>query len=125
MKKLKILSEGNTLYQNHRDEPYFTYMKEGKKTIEGRLSKGLYAEVTSGDYIEVQNLTESDSVVVKVVAVRNYDSFMDMLTHEDIYSVLPNISDVTGGVAVYEQFYTKEQQEAYGVVALKVKRIDG
>ena len=110
-------------YKNHRTEPYFSYVKNGTKRVEGRLKKGLYAELKEGDQILVQNNDESDSVLVSVTAVRTYRDFHEMLTKETLTQVLPNATSIEHGIKLYEQFYSVTDQEKYGVLAIEVERV--
>ena len=111
-------------YHNHRMEPYFTFVKNGQKTIEGRLKKGWYRDVMPGDHAIVYNKDESDSVEVTVKAVRTYNSVREMLEQEPLNKLLPDIKTVEQGISVYKKFYTDEQQKKFGVVAIEVERIN-
>ena len=125
MEFLRETKENKGVYKNHRDEPYFTYVREGKKTIEGRLVKGLYAEVQAGDYIEIHNRNnDSDYFFVEVVGVEKYPSFLSLLMQVDYKKVLPNVGSLEEGVNIYRQFYPKEKERDCGVVALEVKVVD-
>ncbi len=119
---MKIIKEENgyRLFKNHRREPYFTFVKNGIKTIEGRLKKEAYSEIKSGDSVIVMNEQETDSFVVTVRSVKYYGSFKEMLEHENIERVLPDAKSIEEGVMIYRQFYSKEQESQYGVVALEV-----
>jgi ASC-1-like (ASCH) protein len=123
MHKEGLLPTGTNLYANHRSEPYFTFVQNGQKSIEGRLRAGMYAEVKPGDFIRVQSVDESAGVVVEITAIREYASFADMLKAEALERVLPNVHTVDDGVAIYRSFYTEAQERACGVVALAFKRI--
>lgn len=67
-------------YHNHRAEPYFTFLKTGQKTIEGRVREGWYCNVKPGDEIEVYNNGETESILTKVKRVTQYQSVREMLT---------------------------------------------
>lgn len=121
---MEIASQSNfTTFYNHRAEPYFTFLKNGQKTIEGRIKKEKYAEIKAGDHIIVQNNAETDSVEVVVKATRIYSTFKEMLEKEEYKKVLPDVQSIDEGVAVYERFYTQEQQCEFGIVAIEVEVI--
>jgi len=122
---MKKLSESNGLstFANHRAEPYFTFVKNGQKTIEGRLRKGEYANLKVGDHIIVQNDNETDSVEVEVKDIRSYPTFEAMLNNEDLKRVLPDVETIDQAVQVYRQFYTPQQEAEFGVMAIEVNRI--
>lgn len=119
----KISQSDFTTYHNHRAEPYFTFLKNGQKTIEGRIKKGWYRFVKSGDHIIVYNEEENDLVEVLVKGVRTYSSIQEMLEQEPIKKLLPDIKTIDEGIEVYKRFYTEEQQREFGVVAIEVEII--
>lgn len=121
---MKMLKQENyTIYRIRLIEPYFTFVKNGKKTIEGRLKKGKYRFIKPGDHIIVYNSEETDSVEVLVKEVRTYTSIREMLNKETVKKVLPNIKTVEQGLGLYKQFYTDKQEKEFGVVAIEVDRI--
>src|SRR4030042_3869262 len=104
--KMKKVAQSNfATYHNHRAEPYFTFVKNGQKTIEGRVKKGWYRLVKPGDHIVVYNEEETDLVEVLVKGVRAYDSIKEMLEQEPIKKLLPDTETVEQGVGVYKRFY--------------------
>lgn len=111
------------LYHNHRQEPYFSYLKSGQKTIEGRLLKGKYAKIKIGDKILVKNPAETDCVLVKIVAKNSYPSFLDLLKNENLNKLLPNTKTIQEAIQIYQQFYTQEDEKKYGAVAIHVHMI--
>ncbi|MEI6237590.1 MAG: ASCH domain-containing protein [Candidatus Saccharibacteria bacterium] len=110
-------------YHNHRSEPYFTFLKNGQKTIEGRLRKDKYAQIQAGDYIEVFDTNESESVKVIVKRVAIYPSIKAMLETEDYKQLLPNAESITNGIEIYRKFYTPEQELEFGMTAIEVEII--
>ena len=123
MKKLENLKEGKTLYKSHRAEPYFTFIKEGVKNVEGRINKGLYLELKVGDEIQIFENIESQNIRAEVIALRNYSSMSEMLEKEDLKEVLPDANSVEEGVRIYRKFYTEEQEKEFGVLAIEIKLI--
>lgn len=109
------------IYKNHRAEPYFTFVREGKKTVEGRLVKGKYAEIKTGDSINIHTNDEADNFWVNVVGVRKYQTFRELLEQEGAKKVLPNAKDVEDGVSIYREFYSEADEQKYGVVAIEVE----
>ncbi len=103
--------------KKHLSEPWFSLVRDGKKTIEGRLNKG---EFVKGMVIEFWNGDESFHCIVEKVV--EYPSFRVMAFMEGIEKVLPGVSSVEEGVAIYRKFYS-EEDEKKGVVAISLKRI--
>jgi ASC-1-like (ASCH) protein len=122
---MQLISEKNEykIYKNHRDEPYFSFLKNGQKTIEGRIRKKLYRDIAVNDHIVVFNKKETDSVEVLVKRIAEYSSFKEMLEKEPFKKILPDVDSVKQGIEVYKQFYDSEQEKQFGVVVLEVERI--
>lgn len=112
-------------YRNHRKEPYFTFVKNGQKTIEGRLRKGKYAKIQSGDIIEVNNEDETEKIDVLVKRVAYYRSIKEMLTSEPLKRILPNVNTIDQGINAYREFYSPEQEKEFGMVAIEVEKTVG
>ena len=113
-----------TTYKNHRAEPYFTYVKGGQKTIEGRIYKGEYRQLAVDDHIVVHNSEETEGVEGVVRRIARYTSFRDMLTHEPLKKILPDATYIEQGIEIYRQFYTAAQEQEFGVVAFEFRRLD-
>jgi len=110
------------IYENHRDEPYFSFLKNGEKTIEGRIRKNWYCVLKPGDHIIVHNKeNELDSFETVVKDVRNYSSVREMLEKEQFKKLLPNVETIEQGINVYRKFYTEDQEKEFGVVAIEVE----
>ena len=101
-------------------EPWFSYIKEGKKTIEGRINKGLFRQLQPGKNVIFTN--GYNQVKVKIIGKNEYSSFEEMLKKESLGSVLPNIKSIQEGVNIYRQYFTEDVEKQYGVVALKLSR---
>ena len=101
-------------------DPWFTLIQSGLKTVEGRLNKGRFAHFKKNDIVRWFVKGTKKSCVTKVVQVVQYPSFAAMLQTEKLELVLPGIPDVESGVKVYRKFYTKEKENEFGVQAIRV-----
>jgi ASC-1-like (ASCH) protein len=99
-------------------EPYRSLVLKGKKTVEGRLNRGKFTSIKVGDVLEL----EPDKVRFEVVGKNNYPSFREMIEKEGIENVLPDKDNIEEAVNVYYRFFTKEQENEFGVVAIRIKR---
>ena len=114
-------SEKYITYENDRVEPYYSFLKNGYKSIEGRIKKKWYRDLKPGDHIIVHNMEKTDSFETVVQDVRTYSSIREMLEKEQLKKLLPDIDTVEQGIAVYRRFYTEEAEKEFGVVAIEVK----
>lgn len=108
-------------YREHLSEPWFTEISEGRKTIEGRKNKGRFATMKIGETIEWYN--EDRCCYSRITNVRHYATFESYLLEEGLSKCLPMIETIEEGVNVYYQYYTKEDEEMYGVVAIEIEMI--
>ena len=103
-------------YEINVQEPYFTYLKNGSKKVEGRLNKGKFLEMTVGDEILLNT-----EVKLEVTNKTTYPSFREMITFEGVKNVIPNAKTLDEAEAAYYKFYTKEDEKQFGVSAIEVK----
>ncbi len=103
----------------HLSEPWFTLVKLGIKTCEGRLNKGDFAEMKPGDFIIFENddLGFQRIVRVKIVSIEYYDSFEAYLYNEALEQCLPGIDSIEEGASVYHQYY---KDWDYNIKALRL-----
>lgn len=101
---------------------YFTQIRSGKKTVEGRTCTLKYAHLQEGDLLQiVDSQDESKSVLATITKLTRYLSFYSMLQAEGIENCLPGILSLEEGVKIYRSFPNYEKQEAdYGVLAIKI-----
>ena len=100
-------------------EPYLSFIKSGKKTVEGRLNKGKFASLDIGDILF---LSGTSSIEFEVINKREYKTFEEMIVAEGIERVIPDKKDIKSATDVYYTFYTPEQEKEYGVLAVEIKR---
>lgn len=106
-----------SIIQFNVKEPYKTLLLAGQKTIEWRLNKGKFADLNIGDVLQFEDTQEC----LEVVNLTPYPSFQSMLENEGLKHVLPEVESIEAGVAVYHQFYSPEQEQEFGVLAIQVK----
>ncbi len=105
------------VFETNKQEPYFSYILSGKKTVEGRLNKGKFLEMQVGDILKVNGSAE-----FIIIGKNVYTSFKEMIESEGLKNVIPDAVDVDEAVSVYRQFYSVEDELKYGVVAIGIKK---
>lgn len=103
----------------------FEMIQEGNKTIELRLYDEKRKLISVGDVITFTNTADSDDILcVKVIDLYIFNSF------DELYKSVPlmecgytkeNID--TASPCDMEKYYSKEMQQRYGVVAIKISLI--
>jgi len=109
-------------YTEHVSEPWFSFIKIGLKTVEGRLNKGRFEEMKVGQIVEWKNNDFSErTVLTKIIAKNKYASFAEYLNKEKLRKCLPGFDTNKEGVDVYYKYYSKEKEEQYGIVAIHLE----
>ncbi|XP_020676855.2 uncharacterized protein LOC110095591 isoform X3 [Dendrobium catenatum] len=101
-------------FELHVQEPFFSQLRVGMKTAEGRCATEDYNRISAGSF-----LLFNRSLLLQVQDVRYYRSFSEMLEVE-LANALPGIPTVEEGVQIYRKFYTEEKEKSNGVLAIHV-----
>ena len=100
----------------------FNLIKSGTKTIELRLNDEKRSLIKIGDKIEFTNRITEEKIVVEVINLHNYDSFFELYKHFDKVSMGYD-EDEEADPKDMEQYYSKEEQDKYGVLGIEIKLI--
>jgi len=101
--------------------PWFAFLQNKVKTIEGRLAKPgkVASSVQPGDTITfVCGLESFDAIVVRC---SHYACIEDYLIVEGLSNCLPGVDTINEGVDIYHQFYSAEAEARYGVMAIEIQ----
>ncbi len=100
----------------------FDKIKEGKKNIEVRLYDEKRQEIKIGDVIEFKREPEQiETVKAEVIGLFNYKTFTDLANDFSAdYFGHPDREDLLKSIYT---FYTKEQEEKYTVLGIKIKLV--
>lgn len=103
----------------------------GRKTIEGRLNKGKFAEYKVGDRVSLRrDVRGTDGVLrdgepaaalVQITAIRQYKDFLTLVIEEGFRNVIPSAGSPQQAAAEYNKYYSKQDQEQYGVLAIEIR----
>ena len=103
---------------------YYNYILNGTKRIELRLNDEKRQIIKVGDkikFLKEPNLNESFEV--KVIELIKYNSFIDLFNDYDISILSDKSMSNEELLKDLEKFYTKEKQEKYGVVGIKIELV--
>ena len=105
-------------------QKYYDFIKRGTKRIEIRLFDEKRQKIKIGDTIKfLKEDNQDESFEVKVIGLLRYNSFEDMFKDFDI-SVLSDKSMTKDElISALEKFYTKEKQEQYGVLGIRIEQL--
>ena len=105
-------------------EPWFSLIKLGLKTIEGRKHKGLFKQMQVGNVVRWTNDDYGQrSVDTQITKKVEYSTFAEYLKAEGLENCLPSFTTIESGVAVYRKWYSEEDERKYGVIAIHLKLV--
>lgn len=100
----------------------FNLIKDGSKTIELRLNDEKRSIIKIGDNIEFTNRVTEEKILVEVVNLHKYNSFEELYKHFDKVSMGYKDNE-EADPSDMEQYYSKEEQDKYGVVGIEIRLI--
>jgi ASC-1-like (ASCH) protein len=111
-------------YIENVSEPWFSLISLGLKTVEGRKNKGRFKDMNVNDIIEwTNNDFKPRSILTKITKKVEYNTFKEYLETEGLNKCLPGIPNIEYGLSVYFKYFTKEDEEQFGVVAIGLELV--
>lgn len=98
----------------------FELIKSGVKTIELRLNDEKRQKIKIGDIIKFESRTTGEMIEVEVINLYKYSSFEELYKKFDKIS-LGYLEDEEANPKDMELYYSKEEQEKYGVLGIEIK----
>lgn len=105
---------------NIDDEPYKS-IKNGTKTVEQRINDEKMQLLKIKDLIEFTNNETKEMLVVEIQKLYQYASFEELYAHIDKTLLGYKEDEIVNFEDMYK-YYTKEEQDKYGVVGIEFKR---
>ncbi|GIW59659.1 MAG: isomerase [Patescibacteria group bacterium] len=103
----------------HVQQKYYDFIKNGQKTIEGRLAKEKYRLIKVGDEIVFEN-DAKEELRKKVLALYVFATFRSAFSKLDYHLAIPDAQSINDAVAVYERFYPIDEQIANNVIFIQL-----
>ena len=104
----KRMKKMNT-YVKHLSQPWFNYIKNGDKTLEGRLNRQDWSKMKKGDILIFTN--KNEKIITSIKSINSYVSFEQLLYEKmdgvtmNLKRLLPNIETIDEGIQIYENIY--------------------
>lgn len=102
--------------------PYIN-IKNGTKDIELRLNDEKRQMLKVKDIIEFTNRETLEKMLVEIQNLYYYSSFDELYKHFDKLSMGYSEDDIADPKDM-EEYYSKEEQEKYGVLGIKVRKVE-
>ena len=99
----------------------FKSIKEGTKTIELRLNDEKRSLLKVGDEIEFTNRDTNEKLSVDIINLHKYPSFKELYKHFNKIE-LGYAEDEPSESKDMEAYYSKEEQNKYGVLGIKIRK---
>ena len=102
----------------------FALIAAGVKTVELRLYDEKRKKLTVGDEIEFTNVESGARLCCTVVALHKFPTFAALYAAIPLLKCVYTAQNVaSASPADMEQYYTKEEQRAFGVVGIEIALI--
>ena len=108
-----------TTHNMHCEDPWFSYIRQGIKPVEGRKGTHSYKKIKVGDKINFIN--GNDNFLADVTEIREYPSLEDYLKDVTPEVALPGIKTIKDAVDVYLQWSSEEKIRQYGFLGIFIK----
>lgn len=108
-----------TTFNIHCEDPWFTYIRQGVKPVEGRKNTHTYKKIRAGDKINFIN--GADHFLAEVIEVREYASIEEYLENVTLEKALPGVKSLEEALDIYYQWSTEEKIRQYGFLGIFVK----
>ena len=113
------------MFECHLDEDIFDVVKNGSKTVEVRINDEKRRKMTIGDeLVFIKRPLEIEKIVTKITDLKVYNTFNELVKDYDIKNLYLETFTKDEFLKLLERFYSKEEQEKYGVVAIEFKKVD-
>lgn len=113
-------------YEMKLQPEYYNFILNGTKRIEIRLNDEKRQQIKIGDIIKFLKEPDLNQFFeARVVGLLRYKSFEDMFKDFDIAVLSDSSMTKSELLNVLEQFYSKEKQEKYGVLGIRIELIWG
>lgn len=101
-------------------DPWFSYLKEGKKPVEGRKGTPKYREIRAGDCIRFVKPEGGESFLMTVKKIDAFRSLDDYLNGVGLTNALPGVKTLEEGRNIYLQWSTEKQIAEHGFLGIWV-----
>ena len=100
----------------------FMSIKNGTKTIELRLNDEKRQLLKIKDLIEFTNRETLEKLLVEIENLYHYPSFEELYKHFDKVSMGYKEDEIADPKDM-EEYYSRDEQEKYGVLGIKIRKI--
>jgi len=108
------------MFDCHLDEDVFEVIKKGIKNVEVRVNDEKRRRMKIGDEIVfLKRPLEQEKIRIKIIDLKTYANFNELVKHYNIERLYLNTFTKEEFVKLLGRFYSEEEQEKFGVVAIE------
>ncbi|MEI7986386.1 MAG: ASCH domain-containing protein [Armatimonadota bacterium] len=91
----------------------------GEKKVEGKRNSKTWYGMKVGD--EISFRCDGQTLSMRIVAIRKYKTLRRYLEAEGLLRTLPGVLTIKEGIALYREYWTKEEIIRDGILAIEVE----
>lgn len=108
----------------HLDSDVFDIVLNGTKTVEARVNDEKRRSLKVGDkLVFIRRPDDVDKIEAQVTKLKYYSNFEEMVKEYDISKLYIKGYTEKDFIELLKRFYSIEEQEKYGVVAIEFRKI--
>jgi len=112
------------MFECHLDEDVFEIVKNGIKNVEVRVNDEKRRKMKIGDQIVfLKRPLEIEKINTKIISLKTYKDFNELVKFYNIERLYLSNYTKEEFVKLLERFYSIEEQEKYGVVAIEFEKV--
>lgn len=100
-------------------EPYYTLVKEKKKTIEIRINDEKRQLLKIGDKIKFTDTNDNNHFILKIKDLKKSKNFENAIKKATLKKCMPNIKSIKKAVDIYRSFPSyKKKENKFGIILI-------
>ena len=112
------------MHEFRLDEDIFEVVKNGTKRVEVRLFDNKRRKMKVGDeLVFFKRPLEEEKIVTKIIGLKTFKNFNELVKEYDVSRLYLDTFTKEQFIKLLERFYSYEEQEKYGVVAIEFEVI--
>lgn len=112
------------MFECHLDQDVFEVVKSGIKNVEVRVYDEKRRKMKIGDEIVfLKRPLEEEKIVTKITGLKTYKNFIELVKDYDIERLYLSSYTKEEFIELLGRFYSLEEQEEYGVIAIEFEKV--
>lgn len=113
----------STQYDMEIEDPWFTYILQGVKTVEGRKGTDKWSNLKIGDVLHVKCKDSERNIHCRITRISKYNSLLNYIINEGLRHTLPGVGSVERAIVIYTKYWNMDEVDKYGVLGIELELI--